>query len=109
MAQVTIGCKLPHGLTLEHPSDPKAKPVIIAGSNKELIVGSGYGTTQVDADFWEAWKTAHQDFPALLSGAIFESKTAASIAAVAKEVEGEKSGFERMPQKALGVKKADKD
>lgn len=110
MAQVTIGCKLPHGLVLEHPTAASVKPVTINGSNKELIIGSGYGTTQVDAEFWKAWKEAHKGFAALVSGSIFESGNAASIASAAKEVESEKTGFERMPQKAMGInKRSDKD
>lgn len=110
---VVIGCKLPHGLILDHPLDP-SKKVEINGLNRSLIIGATYATTQVDAEFWEHWKTVHKDFPALKSGAIFEAGTAAEAAAVAKELEGEKTGFEPMAQdgtdeRAAGVKSVDKD
>jgi hypothetical protein len=105
---VTVGCKLPHGIILDHPLDPDKK-VALNGKNKALIIGADYGTTEVDGEFWETWKTVHKDFPAVRSGAIFEAKNATELVAVAKELEGEKTGFEAMPQTAQGVKPADKE
>jgi len=105
---VTVGCKLPHGIILDHPLDPDKK-VALNGKNKALIIGADYGTTEVDGEFWEQWKTVHKDFPAIKSGAIFEAGNAAEAAAVAKELEGEKTGFEPMEQNADGVKAVDKD
>ena len=106
--RVVIGCKLPHGLILDHPLDP-SKKVEINGLNRSLIVGAPYATTEVDGEFWEQWKTVHKDFPAIKSGAIFEAGNAAEAAAVAKELEGEKTGSEPMEQNADGVKAVDKD
>lgn len=106
--RVVIGCKLPHGLILDHPLDP-SKKVELNGLNRSLIVGAPYATTEVDGEFWEQWKTVHKDFPALQSGAIFEAASASEAAAVAKELEGEKTGFEPMAQNADGVKAVDKD
>jgi len=106
--RVVIGCKLPHGLILDHPLDP-SKKVEINGLNRSLIIGATYATTEVDGEFWEQWKTVHKDFPAIKSGAIFEAGNAAEAAAVAKELEGEKTGFEPMEQNADGVKAVDKD
>ena len=106
--RVVIGCKLPHGLILDHPLDP-SKKVELNGLNRTRIIGATYATTEVDGEFWEQWKTVHKDFPALQSGAIFEAGNAAEAAAVAKELEGEKTGFEPMEQNADGVKAADKD
>ena len=103
---VLIGCKLPHGLILDHPLDPDKK-VALNGKNKALIIGADYGTTEVDGEFWETWSTVHKDFPAVRSGAIFEARNATELVAVAKELEGEKTGFEAMPQEAQGVKVAD--
>lgn len=105
---VTVGCKLPHGIILDHPLDPDKK-VALNGKNKALIIGADYGTTEVDGEFWETWKTVHKDFPAVRSGAIFEARNATELVAVAKELEGEKTGFEAMPQEAQGVKPADKE
>ena len=103
---VTIGCKLPHGLILDHPLDPDKK-VELRGKNRSLIIGAEYGTTEVDGEFWETWKTVHKDFPALRSGAIFEARTTEEVKAKAKELKEEKTGFEAMPQEAMGVKVAD--
>jgi hypothetical protein len=103
-----IGCRLPAGLIIEHPADP-AKTVLLNGANRERIIGSGYGKTDVDAELWAAWKAAHPKFPAVLSGAIFEAPDDVSVDTAAQEVAAEKTGFEQMPQNAQGVKPADKD
>ena len=105
---VTIGCKLPHGIILDHPLDPDKK-VELKGKNGSMIVGAPYGTTEVDGEFWETWKTVHKDFPALRSGAIFEAANASELTAVAAELEGESTGFEPMAQNAQGVKPASQD
>ena len=105
-SSVIIGCKLPHGLILDHPLAPEKK-VVLKGKNSALIIGSDYGTTEVDGEFWETWKTVHNDFPAIRSGAIFEAGTVSELTAVAGELTDEKTGFEPMPQEALGVKIAD--
>ena len=105
---VIVGCRLPHGIVLDHPLDP-SKKIELAGLNKALIIGADHATTEVDGEFWEQWKTVHKDFPALKSGAIFEAKDAASAKAKAKELKDEKTGFEPMPQEAQGVKPADKE
>ena len=103
---VTIGCKLPHGIVLDHPLDP-SKKVELRGKNRSLIIGAEYGTTEVDGEFWETWKTVHAEFPALRSGAIFEAANASDLAAVAAELKDEATGFEPMSQEAQGVKVAD--
>jgi len=104
---VTIGCKLPHGIVLDHPLDPEKK-VELCGKNKALIIGAPYGTTEVDGEFWATWKTVHKDFPAIRSGAIFEAMNASELTVVAAELEGEPTGFEAMAQNAQGVAPADK-
>lgn len=107
---VIIGCRLPHGIVLDHPLDP-ANTVELAGLNKIRIIGAEHMTTEVDADFWEQWKTVHKDFPALKSGAIFEAKTAADADAKAKELTAKKggsaTGFEPAKPDADGVKTVD--
>lgn len=110
---VVVGCKLPHGLILEHPMDP-TKKVELVGKNKALIVGADYASTEVDGDFWEQWAAVNKEFPAVKSGAIFVAKSAADVAAVARENVDRKTGFEPMrtdgkDERATGVKSADKD
>lgn len=105
---VIIGCRLPQGIILDHPLAPEKK-VELKGKNKALIIGAEYSTTEVDGEFWEAWKTVHADFPALKSGAIFEAKNVTEAASVAKELEGEVTGFEPMAQNTQGVKPVDQD
>ena len=68
---VAIGCRLPHGIILEHPSKPGVK-VAVKGLNRAAILGAPHAVTEeVDADFWDAWKAANPEFPALKSGALF--------------------------------------
>ncbi len=105
---VVVGCKLPHGITIEHPMDP-TKRVELKGKNKYLIVGAEYATTEVDADFFEQWAAVNKEFPAVKSGAIFVAKNAAEVAAMAAEFKDRKTGFEPMDPKSHGVKPADKD
>jgi hypothetical protein len=103
-----IGCRLPTGIILEHPMQPK-KTITLDGLNRIKILGAGYATTPVDADFWEHWKMVHKDFPAMKTGAIFEAGTVEDAAAVAADLAKEKTGFEKMPQKAQGIKSAKED
>ena len=105
---VIIGCRLPQGIILDHPLD-LTKKVELKGKNSALIIGAEYGTTEVDGEFWETWKTVHKDFPALRSGAIFEAANASELTAVAAELEDEATGFEPMAQNAQGVKPATAD
>ena len=109
--KVTIGCRLPHGLVLEY----KGVEVTLKGKNSRVVAGlyvpeQDFATTEVDADFWEAWITAHSTFPAILSGAIFIAKDAASAEAIAKEFRNEPTGMEQLdPAKETSVKKLDKE
>jgi len=100
---VTIGCKLPHGIVIEHPADP-AKAVTLNGLNKTVIIGATYATTEVDGDFWDAWKNANKGSPFLESGAVFEGKTAADLAAVARETAKQPTGFEPMAQDGTDIR-----
>ena len=103
---VTVGCKLPHGIILSLPLDPN-KTVKLNGANTARIIGAGFGTTDVDADFWDQWSTIHGEFPAVKSGAIFVAKNANDAQAVANELVAQKTGFEAMKKTAGGVKPAD--
>jgi len=107
---VIVGCRLPHGITLEHPMNPTVK-VELTGKNKALIIGSDHATTEVDADFWAQWEGVNKEFPALKSGAIFVAKNASDATAIAKENKDRVTGFEPMrtdgkDERASGVKSA---
>lgn len=105
-AKVTVCCSLPHGIVLEHPQNPKIS-VVVNGLNKSQIIGASHVATEVDADIWEAWKAEHKDFPAIKVGALFAAKTADEAKGKIDDMKDEKTGFERMPQNAMGVVKED--
>lgn len=107
---VFVGCKLPQGLVIEHPADPKQR-VVLKGVNKQHIVGSGYGVTEVDGDFWGEWLAANKTFAPVVSGAIFAAPSAADVAALAADIKSLSTGFEPMrtdgkDPRAVGVKTA---
>jgi hypothetical protein len=107
MARIIIGCRLPNGLTLTHPISKEK--VTLDGLYKAKIVGSTHVSTEVDADFWEAWKASMgKDYAPLKSGAIFEARNETEAIAKAKDLRKEKTGLEPMAQDAGGVKKAEK-
>lgn len=109
MAKVIIvGCKLPHGITLEHPMNA-AQKVELKGLNKALIIGSDHATTEVDGEFWEQWEAANKEFKPLKAGSIFVAKNASEAEAIAKDYKDRKTGFEPMrtdgkDERASGVK-----
>lgn len=108
---IVIGCKLPHGIILEHPSDI-TKIIELNGKNKAMIIGSEYGITEVDSEFFEQWNLVNKNFPALKSGAIFMAKNTSDIVSMASEFKERKTGFEPMrtdgkDERAAGVKKAE--
>lgn len=117
---VLICSKLPTGLILKHPMDPSTT-VTVKGTNSagKGIGGSPiiipYATTEVDADFWEAWSLVHnqkgKEFPALKSGAIFQAKDEASAKSLYREGEKRKTGLEQLPQtdKRAGIAPLEKE
>jgi hypothetical protein len=105
-SKVLIGCRLPSGLLLQLPRDRKIQ-VKIDGVASSKIIGSSFAVTLVDADFWAEWKAAYAKSPLLTSQVIFEARSEAEATSKAKELQKEKTGFEQMPQQALGVEKAE--
>lgn len=103
---VTVGCKLPNGLMLE--VGPKQVQVAGWRNNAVKIVG-GYGLTQVEKAFWEAWLAEHGQQPYVKNGVIFAQDKANSAAAQATEQKTVKSGLEPLPQKnpAPGIHRDD--
>jgi hypothetical protein len=110
---VTIGCRLPSGLiaevtnvrvTLHGQRQAQERSPII------LLSEDDYGLTEVDADFWEAFKKrVGPDYAPIKSGAVFEAKNQNEAKGKAKELKKEKTGHEPLPQEANGIKSADKD
>lgn len=101
---VVVGCKLPNGLIVdlcdpgvnEHGQKimiPRRQPVTFKGANSSNIVG-GFGLTDVDADFWEAWVKQNAKFPALVNGLIFAQERRDRAADNAMDHADAKSGFE---------------
>lgn len=106
MPQISVGCKLPNGLHLDHGG----KRVTLNGSNASVVIG-GHGITEgVDADFFDAWMKAHEDYQPVKQGLIFAHGKTASVQAMAKERASNKSGFEGLnpDAPAPGIKPADK-
>lgn len=101
---IIIASRLPHGLTLHHPTSKAT--VTLLGLNSSKIIGATHMTTEVEKSFWDAWKAKYPDYQPLKSGAIFESSSTNNAAAKAKELKDEKTGLEPMPQTAAGVKPA---
>ena len=100
---ILIGCRLPHGLIISNPLTTKGPKVTIAGINQKVVLGATYVTTEVDAELWQAWKTVYSNFAALKNGAIFEASGVREAADKAKELVGEKTGFEPMPKEQTGI------
>lgn len=117
MATVTIGCRLPCGIQLEH----KGVNVVLNGQNTAapspiiLLNEELCGYTEVDQSFWEAWKKSVKtgpegqevDFAPLDSQAIFEAPNQREAKAKAKDVKSEKTGHEPLSQNAKDIEKAD--
>lgn len=111
---VTIGCRLPNGLIIHDPNctDPAERGTQVKLNGPKLLVadgrniGASFVTTEVDADFWIAWKKVYANYGPLVKGFIFEARNQSEATAKAKELQKEKTGFEQMPQQAMGVVKA---
>ncbi|UPQ70541.1 hypothetical protein [Kluyvera ascorbata] len=102
---VTVGCKLPNGLVIEH----EGYAVELNGSNSSLVVG-GYGLTEgVDKDAFEKWLSVHKDQPYVKKDLVFAQAKTNSAQAKATENAKVKSGLEGLPQDKpmAGIEKSD--
>lgn len=107
MATVTIGCKLPNGIHLDH----EGKRVTLNGANSSRVIG-GHGITErVDKAFWDAWLAIHKDYEPVKRGLIFAQNSTRNAEAEAKEKQDNPSGLEGInPDKpGRGIQKATKD
>lgn len=88
-AKVTVGCKLPNGLVLEH----KGISVTLAGSNSSAIIGMHGLTPDVDEDWFNDWLVNNLELPLVANDIIF-ANTAEKAGDEAKEKKGVKTGLE---------------
>ncbi|MDN8598625.1 hypothetical protein Q0A17_04205 [Citrobacter sp. S2-9] len=87
---VTIGCKLPCGLVMTLGG----KSVELKGSRDSRIL-NGYGlTSNVDAEFWEAWRKAHAKLPYVKNELVFAYADRRSAEDMAAERQKERTGLE---------------
>ncbi len=72
---VTVACKLPGGVTLDHAG----LKVTLKGANADDAL-LGYGRTPVDADWFDSWLSSDEggghgaEFPAVKAGLIFANR-----------------------------------
>lgn len=87
-----IGCKLPHGITLNGSQD---QPIELNGMNKSLVLG-GFGLTHVDENEAAFLFATYAEFGPFVSKAIFtyETDSVADLVDMAADLKGEKTGFE---------------
>ena len=93
MAKIFVGCKLPHGLFLDH----NGTRVALNGANTGTIVGVDgvkTGLTEVEKDFFDAWLAAHKDAPYVANGMVFANDKLNDTKAEAAEMASVKTGFE---------------
>jgi hypothetical protein len=87
---VIVGCKLPCGLVISHGG----KSVELKGSRDARII-NGFGlTSNVDAEFFNAWKKAHRDLAVVKNELIFAYGDMDSAEDMAEERYKEKTGLE---------------
>ena len=90
MSQITVGCKLPHGLEIRVGD----KTQVLKGTNSALVIG-GHGITEgVDKDLFDAWLAANKEAAAVINGLIFAHGKTESVKAEASEKTDNKNGFE---------------
>jgi hypothetical protein len=110
---VTVACKLPNGITLDHAD----KKVTLKGANADDAL-LGYGRTPVDADWFDSWLSNKEggghgcDFPAVKNGLIFASADAKKVDDEIAEKAGDetvRTGLEPIdPDKpGVGLEKVD--
>lgn len=106
---VTVGCKLPHGLIIQHERlqeekavdgavvrryVPIGEPITLRGTNSSRVIG-GFGLTKgVDGDFFRKWLADNKEFGPVKAGLIFASDDLDSASDIAEERVDLKSGFE---------------
>lgn len=92
---VSVGCRLPNGLHMDfmEPGKPLRR-VTLRGTNASRVAG-GFGITEnVPKDYFDEWIKVNAELPAVKNGFIFSMNKANDVEAKAREMAGEKNGFE---------------
>lgn len=104
---IIIGCKLPSGITLQGTA---GQDITLNGVNTSLVAG-GFGLTNVDENEAAFLFAQYEDFGPFKNKSIFSYGTdsVSDVAAMARDLQDEKTGFEGMdPEKpAPGLKPED--
>lgn len=117
MAKVKVGCKLPHGLTMElglnidkfsniSKSDNYQR-VTLAGTNQNLIQGApatrvqAPGITLVEENYIDEWLKKNRNLSFVKAGMIYKIANEAEGQAIALDLASQTTGFEPLdPTKA---------
>ena len=96
---VLIGCRLPTGLILQHPQNKNITVKLAGVFGQKTDRGiyyppKPYSPTEVDAEFWAAWKAAYVGYAPLKTRAVFEARNDSEGSAKAKNAP--KTGFEQI-------------
>jgi hypothetical protein len=86
---IKVYCKLPHGIEF---SAGKVKVALNGAYHKNAV--AGFGITEVDAETWGVIEKTYAKHPAITRQLIFAQERDGE--AKAKELEKEKTGFERL-------------
>ena len=100
---IKVICTLPHGIVAE----VNGVKVNFAGANQNCsefrpLLGD-YGVTEVDADFWAAWKKENINSRLVLSGAISEAKDEKSAKDKGADQATIDTGFKPLDPNSNGV------
>lgn len=95
MANVVIGCKLPHGLRM----NVDGTEVHLKGANSSLIFG-GYGMTEVDSDLADKLFDQYADAEYIKREMIFKQSNAKAAKSAAEERKDEETGLEGLDKDA---------
>ena len=109
MAKITVGCMLPNGIVLTHPTSGARVELAGLHSARKIYAGAKHASTEVEQDVWDGIKAAYKDSPLFKSESpsIFDARNETDAKAKAKELSEEKTGLEPLAQDAGGVKKED--
>lgn len=134
MPQVTIACKLPHGLTMRIFDMAEASEPVMGGGSRTVkravelparvtingwshpqnsaphaTMSGGYALTNgVDKDFWDKWLAQNKDSDIVVNKLIFAHEKEGSASAQAKEQAEIRSGLERInPEKMPSTRLSD--
>lgn len=109
MANITVGCKLPHGLLLElaDGSSVELNGTNVNAKGRDFYVPPAeYGETEVDGALFNQWLADHKTAPYVVNGFVFAAAKPADLKAKAKD-SAKKTGLEPMSQTAPGIDKSE--